>query len=56
LSQVAFRQVMDRASWTGVKACKRSIRRHWDFVLALADDGIAEWGRVKPRGFRRALE
>jgi hypothetical protein len=53
-SLVTFRAVMDHIGWTDGRDFKRRIRRHQDFVQALADEGIEEGGRGKhPRGFHR---
>jgi hypothetical protein len=54
-SLVTFRQVMDKIHWKDGKEFKRSIRRHPDFIDALAAEGIVEWGSGKyPRGFHHA--
>jgi hypothetical protein len=53
-SPVTFRRVMDHIGWKNGKDFKRRIRRHPDFVDALAAEGIEEWGTGKyPRGFAR---
>jgi hypothetical protein len=45
---------MDHIGWIDAKDFKRRIRRHEDFVQALADEGVAEWGYGRwPTGFRR---
>jgi hypothetical protein len=45
---------MDHVGWKDGKDFKRSIRRHPDFVDALAAEMIEEWGSGKyPRGFHR---
>lgn len=51
---VAFGDVMRFIGWRCRREFKRSIRRHEDFVDALAAKGIEEWGVGRyPRGFRR---
>jgi hypothetical protein len=51
-STVSFREVRDHINWKDSKDFKHSIRRHCDFVDALAAEGIKEWGKGKhPRGF-----
>jgi hypothetical protein len=53
-SPVTFRRVMDHLGWKNRNDFKRRIRRHPDFVEALAAAGIEEWGNGKyPRGFAR---
>jgi hypothetical protein len=53
-SPVTFRQVTEHLGWKETKDFKRSIRRHPDFIDALAAEGVEEWGSGKyPRGFRR---
>lgn len=49
---VTFPQVMDHIDCKDRKDFKRRIRRHPDFISALAAEGIEEWGSGKyPRGF-----
>jgi hypothetical protein len=45
--RVTFREVMDHIGWTSSKDFKRRIRRHADFIDALAAEGIEETGRGK---------
>ena len=53
-SPVKFRQVMDRIGIRDDKDFKRRIRRHEDFINALAEEGIEEWTSGKyPRGYCR---
>ena len=50
---VSFRAVMGHIGWTSSKDFKRRIRRHEDFINALAAEGIEEAGRGKhPTGFQ----
>jgi hypothetical protein len=52
--RVTFREVMDHIGWTCSKDFKRRIRRHEDFINALAAGGIEEAGRRKyPTAFER---
>ena len=53
-STVTFKQVMAHIGWTDRKEFKRRIRHHDDFIEALDDAGIEEWGPGRwPKGFRR---
>ena len=53
-STVTFKQVMAHIGWTDRKEFKRRIRQHDDFIDALDDAGIEEWGPGRwPKGFRR---
>ena len=52
-STVTFKQVMAHIGWTDGKEFKRRIRHHDDFIEALDDAGIEEWGPGRwPKGFR----
>ena len=54
-SLIRFPEVMSHIGWTDHKEFKRRIRHHADFIDALDDAGIEEWGSGKwPKGFRLA--
>ena len=53
-AHISFREVMKHIGWNNSKDFKRHIRRHHDFIDALAAEGIDEAGRGKrPTGFER---
>ena len=53
-SLATFRQVMAHIGWTDRKEFKRRIRQHDDFIDAIEEAGIEEWGTGRwPKGFRR---
>jgi hypothetical protein len=55
-SPVSFRRVMEHIGWKDGRDFKRRIRRHPDFIDALAAEGIEEWGSGRyPRGFWRTM-
>ena len=56
LAAVTFKEVMHHLGWKERQDFNKRIRDHDDFINALEDEGIEEWGKGKwPSALRRAL-